>query len=256
MELLITLAVSLGINLVMFVPAYMFQTDKLTDISYAVTFLVVTLFGLLSNDISLIKVLYFVAVLLWAIRLGSYLLIRIHKIGKDKRFDGMRENFLFFLRFWVLQGLTVWVVMIPGVLFLNSSALDVGVVSIVGLGMFLLGLIFEAVADIQKYTFINDPKNKGRWIDTGLWSISRHPNYLGEITVWLGLYITVFPFLSGLGILIGSVGPLFIAGMIIFVSGIPILEKGADKIWGEDSEYQQYKKNTGVLFPKFFKKGG
>lgn len=254
MEILITLIVSLGINLAMFIPAFIFKTDKLTDISYAVTFVVVALFGFFSGDISLLKIIYVGAIGLWAVRLGSYLLIRISKIGKDKRFDGMRENFFRFLRFWFLQGLTVWVVMIPGTYFLNSSASEDIVWPIIGLSVFLVGLLTEAFADLQKYRFINNPANKGKWIDSGLWSISRHPNYLGEIMVWVGLYLFVLPSLVGNSIWVGLIGPLFIAFMIIFVSGIPILEKGADKMWGADPEYQKYKNETGILFPSFFKK--
>lgn len=249
-QLLITGAVSLGINLLMFIPAFIFKTDTLTDISYAVTFVVVALFGLLSGDTSLVKIIYFLAVLLWAIRLGSYLLTRIRKIGKDKRFDGMRENFLLFLRFWFLQGLTVWVVMIPGTLFFNTNYADITIVSLIGLAIFLVGLTIEAIADMQKYRFINTPENKGKWIDTGLWSISRHPNYLGEIMVWVGSYVFVLPALSGWGLIIGLAGPLFISFMILFISGVPILEKGADKIWGTNPAYQEYKKRVGVLLPK------
>jgi len=250
-QLLITGAVSLGINLLMFIPAFIFKTDTLTDISYAVTFVVVALFGLLSGDTSLVKIIYFLAVLLWAIRLGSYLLSRIRKIGKDKRFDGMRENFLLFLRFWFLQGLTVWVVMIPGTLFFNANHTDITIVSFIGLAIFLVGLTVEAIADMQKYRFINNPENKGKWIDTGLWSISRHPNYLGEIMVWVGLYVFVLPALSGWGLIIGLAGPLFISFMILFISGVPILEKGADEMWGANPAYQEYKKRVGVLLPKF-----
>jgi steroid 5-alpha reductase family enzyme len=252
MELLITLLVSLGINLVMFVPAFIFKTDKLTDISYAVTFVVVALFGLYSGEVSLLKFIYFLAILLWAIRLGTYLLIRIWKTGKDKRFDDMRENFFKFLRFWFLQGITVWVVMIPGTYFLNGSFSSDYIWPIIGGGLFLVGLLIETFADMQKYKFINNPENSGKWIESGLWSISRHPNYLGEITVWVGLYLFVMPSLAGLSVLIGLIGPLFIAGMIGFVSGIPILEKGADKRWGENPKYQEYKRKTGVLFPKIF----
>lgn len=252
MELFITFLVSLGINLLMFVPAFIFKTDKLTDISYAVTFAVVAIFGLISGDDSFLKFVYVGAVLLWAVRLGGYLLVRIWKTGKDSRFDDMRNSFWKFLRFWVLQGLTVWVVMLPGTLFLNGPVASSIVLPVVGGVIFLAGLLIETFADLQKYRFINSPENKGMWIDSGLWSVSRHPNYLGEIMVWVGLYVFVVPSLFGWHLIVGALGPLFIAGMIGFVSGIPILEKSADKRWGDNPKYQAYKKNTGVLFPKIF----
>ena len=118
--------------------------------------------------------------------------------------------------------------------------------------VFVAGLLIETFADLQKYRFINNPENKGQWIDSGLWSISRHPNYLGEIMVWVGLYLFAAPSLVGNTIWVGLIGPGFIAYMIIFVSGIPILEKGADKMWGDNPRYQEYKNRAGMLLPKIF----
>ena len=250
MDILIALAVSLGINLLMFVPAFIFKTDKLTDISYAVTFVVVLLFGFLTNSINVMTVLLLIMIVLWAIRLGVYLLIRIRKIGRDKRFDGMRENFFPFLKFWILQGISVFVIMVPAVLFLNTEIKTFGAVSLIGIIIWCGGLMLETTADYQKYQFINNIDNKGKWIDIGVWHYSRHPNYLGEIMVWVGLYLFMLPVLSISHAFIGLIGPLYIITLISFVSGIPLLEKGADKRWGENPAYRAYKKRVGVLFPK------
>lgn len=249
MNLLIALFIALGLNVAMFIPAYLWKTDKLTDISYAVTFALLAVIGLVRGGISTPSIILTAAVIAWSVRLGSYLLIRIHKMGRDKRFDEMRKSFWQFGRFWILQGLTVWVVLLPSMLFLAKSPTELPWYAYVGLAIWACGLTIEATADMQKFNFINNPENKEKWIDTGIWKYSRHPNYFGEIALWFGLYIFAFGNLSKTEALIGIVGPLYIALLILFVSGIPLLEKGADKKWGENPEYKKYKESTNILIP-------
>ena len=249
MELLYTALLSLGINILMFIPAYLFKTDKLTDISYSLTFVILAGGTLLWSGLALPSLILFGMILLWAIRLGSYLLIRIHKMKKDARFDEMRENFWKFLGFWLLQGTTVWIVLLPSTLFFLNPIEVLPTWAWVGIAVWAIGLTIETFADLQKYQFINDPTNKGKWIDTGLWRYSRHPNYFGEITNWTGIYLFTLTGLSGVLAWIGIIGPLYIAALIIFVSGIPLLEKAADKRWGSQKEYQAYKSSTSVLIP-------
>jgi len=247
MEYIIAFCVAVGINLILFVPAFFFKTDKLTDFSYALSFFVVSAVLLFSSEKSPSQVLLFLLVSLWALRLGLYLFIRIKKIKKDNRFDEMREKFWSFFKFWLLQGVTVFVVLLSSVIYYSNSPVSISSIAIFGILIFLIGLLIESVADYQKYTFINNEENKGKWIDTGLWKFSRHPNYFGEILVWIGLYVYVLPSLQGIDVLIGLLSPLFIAALIIFVSGIPLLEQGAEKRWGSDPKYQKYKKNTSSL---------
>ena len=253
MNLLIALIIALGLNILMFIPAYLWKTDKLTDISYAVTFALLAIIGLIAGGISTPSVILVIAILIWSIRLGSYLLIRILKMGRDKRFDEMRKSFWRFGGFWVLQGLTVWVVLLPSLLFLVKSPTELSWYTYAGLAIWACGLAIEAVADMQKFKF-NNTKNKGKWIDTGVWKYSRHPNYFGEMALWFGLYIFVFGNLSNTEALIGIVGPLYIALLILFVSGVPLLEKRADKKWGDNPEYIKYKQSTSILIPWFKKK--
>ncbi|MGB0757359.1 MAG: DUF1295 domain-containing protein [Patescibacteria group bacterium] len=249
MILLTSLGIALGINMLMFIPAYIFRTDKLTDISYAITFVVLALYGFILSAGNIFTGILLAIISIWAARLGGYLLIRIRKTGKDKRFDTMRNNFWKFIRFWILQGFTVWAVLIPSILFFGNHPKQISSFAYIGIGAWMIGLLIEAFADIQKYRFINDLNNKGKWIDTGLWKYSRHPNYFGEILLWVGVYVyTVFGLSTGQAVL-GLIGPLYIACLIIFVSGIPLLEKAADKRWGSDQNYQQYKKRTSVLIP-------
>ncbi|MFS8117880.1 MAG: DUF1295 domain-containing protein, partial [Microcoleus sp.] len=183
--------VSMGINLLMFIPAFVYKTDKLTDISYSITFATLAIFGFSQSDQNNLDKLILILVLMWAIRLGSFLFIRINKIGKDVRFDGMREQFTRFLKFWLLQGATVFVVMLAALIGYEQNNSIIGPITLLGIVVFLSGLIIESIADAQKFGFNSQIKNKGHWIDVGIWRASRHPNYLGEIMVWLGIYLSV-----------------------------------------------------------------
>jgi len=251
MSILTFLIIAVSINMLMFIPAFIFKTDKLTDISYAVTFTVVSFLGLILGDFTVPKLALFMMILAWSIRLGAYLLIRIKKIGRDKRFDGMRENFFRFFKFWFFQGISVWVILLPSMFFFNHDK-NLSYYVYVGFVIWLAGLIIESFADAQKYKFINNPENEGKWIDSGLWKYSRHPNYFGEIMVWVGVYIFV---LSGIDLeeaFFGLLSPMYISFIILFISGIPLLEKGADKRWGDDPAYREYKRKTSplILLPK------
>ena len=254
MDILTVLIIALGINFAMFIPAFWFKTDKLTDVSYAATFGIIALLNLFMGAITLPSTILTTVILVWAIRLGGYLFIRINKTGKDARFDKMRKSFWHFGRFWLIQGFTVWVILLPSIFFWAKDHVSFPWYSYIGLALFALGLVIETVADTQKFKFISNSANKGKWIESGLWKYSRHPNYFGEIIVWLGLYLYVFYALNMLESMVGAIGPLYIALLIIFGSGIPILEKNADKKWGHNPDYQNYKKSTPVLVPWFRKK--
>jgi steroid 5-alpha reductase family enzyme len=250
--LIAMLALSLVINLVGFMVAYMFRTDKLTDASYALSFVaLITLSLILNQDFSAPKIILSLMVGLWAFRLGGFLLVRIHHWGGDKRFDKMRSNFFKFLRFWVIQGVTVWVVSICSLIFLYMPTVDLEPLSLVGFLMFMAGLLIEATADVQKFHFIINPKNKDKFIHSGLWSNNRHPNYFGEVLVWVGIYVYCSSALtSASSALLSLISPLFIFLMIRFVSGVPILEKQADAKWGSSSSYKKYKKQSGLMLFK------
>ena len=244
-----TLVISLGINLLMFVPAFIYKTDKLTDISYALTFIVVAVAGFARSNHTLIQLVTFLMVLIWACRLGSFLFMRINRMKRDKRFDGMRERFFAFLQFWILQGMTVFVVMLSATYAWKQNTTVITAISVLGLVVFLAGLFIEAKADSQKFDFCGKPANKGKWIDVGVWRWSRHPNYLGEMMVWIGMYMYVVSSLHGNERLWALLSPLYIVLLLLFVSGIPLLEKSADKKWGSDKAFQKYKREVPVLIP-------
>lgn len=248
-HLLIALAVSLSINLVLFLLAYRYKSDKLTDVSYALSFIALAIFGLTTGRMTTINLLIFAMVVVWAGRLGSFLYLRSMKKGSDARFEKYRSNFFAFGKFWLLQAITAWVVSLPVLLAFRHTSNSVGVIMILGVLIWLKGFIIETVADLQKFEFSNVPSNKNKWIDSGLWRYSRHPNYFGEIVIWIGIYLTTVPLLSGSEALFAGLGPIYITVLLLFVSGIPPLEKLADSRWSKDKGYKAYKKRTSRLIP-------
>ncbi len=193
--------------------------------------------------------------MLWAFRLGTYLFTRIHKIKVDHRFDQMRDNPLRFLNFWLLQAVTVAVVLLPvaASVAVPEQARRFGVLELAAVMLWLAGFGIEAISDAQKSAF----KNSGQpgFISGGLWRYSRHPNYFGEALLWWTLFIYVLPVLSG-ALHLAVIGPLFITLPLLFVSGIPLLEKSADAKYGSDPAYADYKRRTSIFIPLPPKSGG
>lgn len=246
---LLSLLISLIINLAFFFIASRLKTDKFTDLTYGLTFIVLGLFFLIKNQTYYTyQLLVSGLVITWALRLITYLFIRILKIKKDRRFDGIRENPLQFLKFWLLQAISVSLIMLPAVYILNlNQPRPINLIMVIGIIIWLLGLLIETLADWQKFTFKNKPANKNKWISSGLWAYSRHPNYFGEMLIWWGIFLVCLPFIAGLAWLT-IIGPVFITCLLLFVTGIPPLEKRYGEKYGQDPDYQKYKKQTSRLF--------
>lgn len=246
--LLIALAISLALNIIFFSLAYRLKTDKFTDITYSLTFIAIALFSLSQSSHNNIETIGVILVIIWGLRLGGFLLYRVIKKGKDKRFDGVREDFGRFAKFWVNQGLVAWVLMIPLVLAASKHS-HFSYLSVLGIIIWGFGLVIESAADFQKYAFRLTPSNRNKWISSGVWKYSRHPNYFGEMLIWAGLYVYVLQSLSLVSKIIGLISPVAIIVLLRYGSGVPILEKEADKKWGKDPDYVSYKKKTNLLIP-------
>ena len=230
------------------------KTDKVTDLSYGLTFVIASLFAYIINieNASSFRVILLLLITLWGLRLSIYLFIRILKTGKDKRFDGIRENFKKFASFWILQAVSIFVILLPTSYILSGNfETSLNYISYIGLGISILGVLLETIADYQKFVFKNKEENRGKWISTGLWKYSRHPNYLGEILMWVGVFIYSVVYINDIAILT-VISPIYITYLLVGVSGIPTLEKQYDKKYSNNSEYLKYKENTGKLFPKIF----
>jgi steroid 5-alpha reductase family enzyme len=131
----------------------------------------------------------------------------------------------------------------------TTTRKEIDLFAMMGFLVWVIGFAFEAVADAQKSRFNADPANRGKFISTGLWSRSRHPNYFGEIVLWVGVAIIALPVLQGWQ-WVALISPVFVTLLLTKVSGVPLLEKKADEMWGGQEDYEAYKKNTPVLIPR------
>ncbi len=243
-----------GLQILFFAYAAIKKTDKVTDLSYGLTFLITSLaFYFVNTGLnSTYKTILLLIVSIWSTRLAIYLFIRIIKTGKDKRFDGIRENFFKFGSFWLLQAISIFIILLPTSIILNKDiSMEFNSISLIGALISIFGIIIESIADQQKFKFKNIPENKDNFIKTGIWKYSRHPNYLGEIMMWVGVCIYCIYYLNNVD-LIAVISPIYISILLIFLSGIPTIEKKYDIRYKDNEEYQKYKKNTGLLLPKLF----
>ena len=247
--ILLSFPIALAVNGAFFAFAAARRTDVVTDLSYSLTFALLAVVLLFAGAAEPVQLVASLLVLVWAARLGIYLFRRIMRTKVDHRFDGMRDQPLRFARFWLLQAITVAVVMLPVSYLLDQDdPPGIGAWSIAGAAVWLVGLLIEAVADAQKAAFRAKEENRGRFVASGLWRYSRHPNYFGEILVWWGLFLYVVPALHGAAFAV-VIGPVFITLLLLFVSGIPLLEKSADEKYGSDAAYRDYKRRTSILVP-------
>ena len=247
----LSVALAFLIQWVVFIPAFLKQTEKFFDLTGSITYIsVISIAALLSENLDARSILLWALVVIWAGRLGTFLFGRIRKAGKDDRFDDIKPSFIRFLNVWTIQGLWVTFTMAAALVAITSTnhkMLDM--LAYVGFLIWLLGFSIEVVADSQKSRFNANPENKGKFIQTGLWSRSRHPNYFGEILLWVGVAVIALPVLQGWQ-WIALISPVFVTLLLTRVSGIPLLEKKADQKWGGQQDYETYKKNTPLLIPR------
>ena len=243
--------IAFGVNVAVFVPSFLAKTEHYYDLTGSITYLTVTLVALITAEERDVRTwLFAVMIAMWAGRLGSFLFRRVRRDGGDGRFDKIKLDFLRFLMAWMVQGL--WVTLTAGAALAamtSGAKQDLGVVGVIGLVVWITGFAIEVTADRQKSAFRADPANQGKFIDVGLWAWSRHPNYFGEITLWLGIAIMAVPALQGLQYAT-LISPVFVFVLLNFVSGVPMLERRADKKWGGQPDYEAYKAKTPVLVPR------
>ncbi len=241
---------SFGLNWLAFVHAWIARTERYFDLTGSLTYLSVVVLALAARGTADPRALLIGAlVAVWAVRLGSFLFLRISRAGSDSRFDELKHSFPRFLMVWTLQGLWVLLTLACALAAMLSAATRPGgLFTVVGVALWVAGFAIEAVADYQKTRFRERESNRGQFIAVGLWAWSRHPNYFGEITLWVGIAVIAFPALAGWQ-LITLISPVFVYLLLTRVSGIPLLEARAEEKWGDDPAYQTYKARTPVLLP-------
>jgi steroid 5-alpha reductase family enzyme len=239
------------INWAVFVPSNIAKTEHYFDLTGSATYITVTAVALaFTEDLDARAVIVGAMVFVWALRLGSFLFRRVRRDGRDGRFDEIKVDPLRFFMTWTLQGL--WVLLTVACALAIITGLErksIGWVAVVGIAVWISGFTIEVVADRQKSVFKRDPANAGRFISSGLWAWSRHPNYFGEIVLWTGIAIIALPVLTGWR-WVTLISPVFVTLLLTKVSGIPMLETRAAERWGDEEEFQRYVADTPVLIPR------
>lgn len=237
--------IAFAIQWVCFVPAYIFQTEHYFDLVGSLTYLSLTLLVLAATGAAEPRALLIGAmVILWASRLGTFLFRRISASGEDRRFRAIKTDFLRFLMTWTLQGLWVLLTCAAGLAAMTAAEPQpLDGLAMIGAALWVLGFAIEVVADRQKSAFRANAENRNKFIQHGLWAWSRHPNYFGEITLWLGITIIALPVLDG-WTYATLISPFFVIFLLTQVSGVPMLEARAEKQWGDDENYRAYKRAT------------
>ena len=247
-------AIAFLIQWTLFIPAYLMQTEKFYDLAGSITYIsIISYVYCQSSEFNIASLILSLFIIVWAIRLGSFLFFRIKKAGEDKRFRDIKPAPTRCFMTWTLQG--TWVSLCSACAITAISTTEgiiLNEIFVLGAFTFIIGFLIEVVSDNQKTKFRSIPENKDKFITTGLWSYSRHPNYLGEITLWLGVALMSFSSLEGLQ-LITLVSPIFTYLLLVYVSGVRLLEASGNKKWGHLSSYQEYKKKTPTLFFKINK---
>ena len=247
----ICVALAFIIQWIAFIPAFLKQTEKFYDLTGSITYLFVIILAVFSNPTFDPRGILLLAIVsIWAVRLGSFLFRRVRAEGSDRRFDDLKPSFARFLMTWTLQGLWVSITLAAALAAISSTVkLPLGPYALAGSLVWLVGFAIEVIADRQKSQFRAAPENAGKFINVGLWSWSRHPNYFGEIILWIGVAIIALPVLRGWQ-WVTMISPLFVILLLTRISGVPMLEARSDQKWGGQTAYEDYKARTSVLILK------
>ncbi len=249
------ISIAVLIQFLIFLPSFIFKTEKFYDLTGSLTYISVTSIAYFSLDNpTTIDTILFLYVIIWAGRLGIFLFRRINKDGKDERFDQAKKKFFWFLQYWM--GQAAWVVFTAGasvLAILSPIETELDIIAFVGIFLWWSGFLIEVIADYQKRKFRESSDSKTEFISNGLWARSRHPNYFGEITLWIGMAVLSLSSLSGIEYVTAIASPVFVYLLLIKAEGVPMLERIADERYGDLPEYQEYKDNTPVFMMKLFR---
>jgi steroid 5-alpha reductase family enzyme len=248
---LVASAVIAACMAVTFVVALLRRDNSIVDVTYGLAFVLATVVTfVLSPTRHPREALLLLLVTVWGTRLATHLVVRKWNQGEDFRYRAWRESWgkWFLLRsalqIYALQGIIILVILTPVLLLRRAPGGALGALDLVGVAVWVVGFLFEAIGDAQLLAWKRDPRNRGRFIRHGLWRITRHPNYFGEATLWWGVFLVG---LSAPWGVLGIVSPVVITLLLLVVSGIPMLEKK----WAGDPEFEAYRRATSAFFPWF-----
>jgi len=246
---LLALIVIIAHFTVFFIIGQLLKNNSVVDIGWGLGFVVLVVVGLLTQSgANILALVISIFVSIWGLRLTYYIAKRNYKKPEDFRYQNMRKKWgnkvaiNAFFKVYMLQALIMYIVAMPILVAFNGGTNEYNIIVSLGVLVWLIGFIFESVSDAQLRKFVKNNKNKGKIIKSGLWRYTRHPNYFGEATMWWGLFLIALP--SELGLL-AVVSPLLITYLLLYVSGVPMLEKKYEN----NEEFQEYKKTTSKFFP-------
>ena len=230
------------------------RNNSIVDIGWGPGFMVLSLALILLFEPGSLQILCFSAVILWGIRLSLHIGIRNAGRPEDFRYAnwrrewGKKVHWIAFWKIFMLQGAVMYTVAIPLIFCFSNGPSGPSAMNLAGLVIFMAGFIFESLGDLQLNRFKANPANKGKIITTGLWSITRHPNYFGEAVLWWGIFLMC----TGTGLSwIGIISPVSISLLLRFVSGVPMLEEK----YLHHPDFREYASKTPVFIPFIGKKG-
>ena len=241
-------SISYVLHWIIFIPSFIYQTEHYFDLTGSISYLTgIGVAFYLNPSVDPRDLIIGAMIVIWAIRLGTFLFMRVKQDGKDGRFTVMKTQFHWFLMTWTLGGLWVFLTMAAGLAAITSNVTaPMGIMTYIGIALWIFGFSIEVIADKQKRIFKKQPNKEKEFITSGLWAWSRHPNYFGEITLWFGLTLIALPVLSGWQ-LVTLISPIFVYILLTRISGVTMLEARGMKKWGDDPEYLNYIKDTPKL---------
>ena len=241
-------SISYVLHWLIFIPSFIYQTEHYFDLTGSISYLTgIGVAFYLNPSVDPRDLIIGAMIVIWAVRLGTFLFMRVKQDGKDGRFTVMKTQFHWFLMTWTLGGLWVFLTMAAGLAAITSNVTaPIGIISYIGIALWIFGFSIEVIADKQKRIFKKQPNKEKEFITSGLWAWSRHPNYFGEITLWFGLTLIALPVLSGWQ-LVTLISPIFVYILLTRISGVTMLEARGMKKWGDDPEYLNYIKDTPKL---------
>lgn len=234
---------------VWFIIAQIKRRNDVADIAWGTGFIVMAITAtLVTHRITPRGLITLFLVTLWGMRLATHIYMRNRAKPEDPRYRKWKEGWgrhaviRAFLQVFLLQGLLIVIVSLPVTFIIMSGASPFGIFDLLGVCLWLTGFIFEAVGDYQLVKYKSDPAHRGKIMDQGLWTYTRHPNYFGEVSLWWGIYLIALSVPQGW---VAILGPLTITVLILGVSGIPLLEEK----YKDNPEFQKYRRRTSAFFP-------
>ncbi|MBP9710902.1 MAG: DUF1295 domain-containing protein [Candidatus Pacebacteria bacterium] len=225
------------------------KRNDVADVAWGLGFVLIAWVSFFLSDSEGVRgILVNALVTVWGVRLAWHIHQRNKGKTEDYRYQAWRKEWgkwfypRSFLQVYILQGILLFLIVLPVVLINKSAGGALGLLDLMGVGLWLFGFYFESVGDAQLARFIKDPANKGKLMQNGLWAYTRHPNYFGEVTQWWGIGLIALSVPYGL---VGIIGPITISILILKVSGIPLLEKKM----AENPAFAEYKRRVSMFVP-------